>query len=297
MMLKMAKRYTFDWVDYLYIVLGSFILAVAFQIFLLPNNIVAGGVSGLSIVTYEVFGWHPAYFQYAVNIPLLLLCFLLLGKEAGYKTILGSLLLPFFLQFLDHLAPATTDVLLATIFGGGMTGLGLGLVFRAKSSTGGTSVLVQIFNQLLRIPLGVSTFIIDGAVIFTALLAFNAEIVMYSLISLFIMSRVIDFVQMGFKRNKNVMIISEDPNRLRKEILHTLDRGVTTLHSRGGYKGTESELLMTVIQEREFPILKEMISEIDPNAFVVVMSASEVLGRGFSLHKYFPTTEEEANRS
>lgn len=296
-MLKLAKRYTFDWIDYVFIVLGSFILAVAFQVFLLPNNIVAGGVSGLSIVTYEVFGWHPAYFQYAVNVPLLFLCFILLGKEAGYKTILGSLLLPFFLQFLDHLSPVTTDTLLATIFGGGMTGLGLGLVFRAKSSTGGTSVLVQIFYQVLRMPLGVSTFIIDGAVIFTALLAFNSEIVMYSLISLFIMSRVIDFVQMGFKRNKNVMIISEEPERLRKEILHTLDRGVTSLHSRGGYKGKENEMLMTVIQEREFPVLKEIISEIDPNAFVVAMSASEVLGRGFSLHKYFPGTDETPNRS
>lgn len=290
-MLKLAKRYTFDWVDYVYIILGSCILAIAFQIFLLPNDIVAGGVSGLSIVTFEVFGWQPAYFQYAINIPLLLSCFLLLGKEAGYKTILGSLLLPFFLQVFAHLEPITTDPLLATLFGGGFTGLGLGLVFRAKSSTGGTSVLIQIFYELLRIPLGLGTFIVDGAVIFTALVVFNVETVMYSMISLFIMSRVIDFVQMGFRRNKNIMIVSDHSEEIRKEIFRTLDRGVTILNSRGGYKGVDTDMLMTVIQEREFPALKEIISEVDSDAFVVAMSASEVLGRGFSLHKYFPVAE------
>jgi uncharacterized membrane-anchored protein YitT (DUF2179 family) len=295
-MLKAAKRYTLDWVDYIYIVVGSLILAISFQAFLLPNNIVAGGVSGLSIVTYEVFGWNPAYFQYAVNIPLLILCFVVLGKEVGYKTILGSLLVPFFLQFLGDLPAATNDSFLATVFGGGITGLGLGLVFRAKSSTGGTSVIIQIFYQVLRMPLGISTFLIDGAVIFTALLVFDVETVMYAAISLFLMSRVIDLVQMGFKRNKNVMIISPHAKQIRKEILHTLDRGVTSLSSRGGYKEKEAECLMTVIQEREFPVLKEIVSEIDADAFVVAMSASEVLGRGFSLHKYFPLNEEEVNR-
>lgn len=291
-LLKLAKRYTLDWVDYIYIVLGSMLLAWTFQTFLLPNNIVAGGISGLSIVTHAVFGWNPAYFQYAMNIPLLVLCFIVLGKEVGYKTILGSLLVPFFLQFIQHLEPATTDQLLATIFGGSFTGLGLGMVFRSKSSTGGTSILIQILYQMLHIPLGAGTLLIDGAVIFTALLAFNVEIVMYSMISLFLMSRVIDFVQMGFRRNKNVMIISDQIEPIRKEILHTLDRGVTSLKSRGGYKESENEVLMTVIQEKEFPVLKEIISELDPDAFVVAMGASEVLGRGFSLHKYFPGVDE-----
>lgn len=290
-MLRVAKRYTLSAVDYVYIVFGSFLTAIAFQVYLLPNNIVSGGISGLSIVANDVFGWDPALFQYALNVPLLILCFAMLGKAAGYKSILGSLLLPFFLQFIGHMDAWTTDPFLAAVFGGGLTGLGLGIVFRAKASTGGTSIIVQIFYQYLHLPLGFSTLIVDGAIIFTALLAFDAETVMYSLVALFIVSRSIDLVQVGLNRQKNVFIISDSPADIRNEILHTLNRGVTNLGIRGGYGNTDKDMLMVVIQEREFTLLKETILAADPDAFVVVMGASEVLGRGFSLHKYFPGNE------
>lgn len=292
-MLKVAKRYTLGVVDYVYIVFGSLITAVAFQVFLLPNSIVAGGISGLSIVAHDVFGWDPALFQYALNVPLLVLCFVMLGKEAGYKSILGSLLLPFFIQFIDHLDPWTADPLLAVVFGGGLSGIGLGIVFRAKASTGGTSIIVQIFYQYLHLPLGFSTIIVDGGIIFLALLAFDAETVMYSLISLFIVSRTIDLIQVGLNRQKNVFIISDNTADIRYEIMHTLNRGVTNLGIRGGYGNTDKDMLMVVIQEREFTLLKETILAADSDAFVVVMGASEVLGRGFSLHKYFPGSELE----
>lgn len=290
-LLRVAKRYTLSAVDYVYIFVGSFITAVAFQVYLLPNDIVSGGISGLSIITYEVFGWHPSFFQYALNTPLLIMCFLMLGKAAGYKSILGSLLLPFFIQFIGHLGPWTADPLLAAVFGGGMSGIGLGIVFRAKASTGGTSIIVQIFYKYLQLPLGFSTIIVDGTIIFLALLAFDGETVMYSLISLFIISRTIDLVQVGLNRQKNVFIISDNPSDIRHEIMYTMNRGVTNLGIRGGYGNTDKDMLMVVIQEREFTLLKQTILAVDSDAFVVVMGASEVLGRGFSLHKYFPGSE------
>ncbi|EXJ22808.1 hypothetical protein ADIAL_1659 [Alkalibacterium sp. AK22] len=298
-MLRVAKRYTLNAVDYVYIVFGSFLAALSFQVFLLPNTIVSGGVSGLSIAANAMFGWSPALFQYALNIPLLILCFALLGKAAGYKTILGSLLIPFFLLFMQDLPGATSDPLLAALFGGGVTGLGIGIVFRAKASTGGTSILVQLMYQFLHVQLGLSTIAVDGLVIMIALLAFDVETVMYSLIALFIVSRTIDLVQLGFHRNKNVLIISDSPEDIRREILHTMERGVTNLGIRGGYGQTDKDMLMVVIQEREFTLLKEVILKADSDAFVVAMPASEVLGRGFSLEKYFPThetdwTDEEA---
>lgn len=292
-MLRVAKRYTLSAVDYVYIVFGSFLTAIAFQVFLLPNNIVSGGVSGLSIVANDLFGFDPAIFQYSINIPLLILSFVVLGKAAGYKSILGSLLLPFFLMFIGHFPAATFDPLLAAVFGGGLTGLGLGIVFRAKASTGGTSIIVQILYQFLHLQLGLSTMIVDGFVIMIALLAFDVETVMYSLIALFIISRTIDLVQLGFNRNKNVFIISDSPQDIRDEILHTMQRGVTNLGIRGGYGNTDKDMLMAVIQEREFTLLKEVVLKADSDAFVVAMPASEVLGRGFSLNKYFIHHETE----
>lgn len=292
-MLRVAKRYTLNAVDYAYIIFGSFLTAIAFQVFLLPNNIVSGGISGLSIAANEMFGWSPALFQYALNIPLLILCFVLLGKAAGYKTILGSLLLPFFLIFIGHFPAVTTDPLLAALFGGGITGLGIGIVFRAKASTGGTSIIVQILYQFLHLQLGLSTIMVDGLVIMIALLVFDVETVMYSLIALYIVSRTIDLVQLGFHRNKNVFIISDNPQDIREEILHTMQRGVTNLGIRGGYGNTDKDMLMVVIQEREFTLLKETVLKADSDAFVVAMPASEVLGRGFSLEKYFPTHETD----
>ena len=286
-MLRVAKRYTLSAVDYVYIIFGSFLTAIAFQVFLLPNNIVSGGVSGLSIAANAMFGWSPSLFQYSLNIPLLVLCFVLLGKAAGYKTILGSLLLPFFLSFIGHFPPLTSDPLLAALFGGGLTGLGIGIVFRAKASTGGTSIIVQILYQFLHLQLGLSTIMVDGLVILIALLVFDVETVMYSLIALFIVSRTIDLVQLGFNRNKNVFIISDNPQDIREEILHTMQRGVTNLGIRGGYGNTDKDMLMAVIQEREFTLLKETVLKADADAFVVAMPASEVLGRGFSLEKYF----------
>lgn len=286
-MLRVAKRYTLSAVDYVYIIFGSFLTAIAFQVFLLPNNIVSGGVSGLSIAANAMFGWSPSLFQYSLNIPLLVLCFVLLGKAAGYKTILGSLLLPFFLSFIGHFPALTSDPLLAALFGGGLTGLGIGIVFRAKASTGGTSIIVQILYQFLHFQLGLSTIMVDGLVILIALLVFDVETVMYSLIALFIVSRTIDLVQLGFNRNKNVFIISDNPQDIREEILHTMQRGVTNLGIRGGYGNTDKDMLMVVIQEREFTLLKETVLKADADAFVVAMPASEVLGRGFSLEKYF----------
>lgn len=292
-MLKVAKKYSLNAMDYVYIVVGSFLTAIAFQVYLLPNNIVSGGVTGLSIVTYSVFGWNPAYFQYALSVPLLILCFVLLGKAAGYKTILGSLLLPFFLTFIGHWPPLTLDPLLAALFGGVITGLGIGIVFRAKASTGGTSIVIQILYEYLHIQLGLSTILVDGAVILIALLVFDAETVMFSIIALFIISRTIDLVQLGFNRNKNVFIISDTPQDIREEILHTMQRGVTNLGIRGGYGNTNKEMLMVVIQEREFTLLKETVLKADDDAFVVAMPASEVLGRGFSIEKSFLSSETE----
>lgn len=284
-MKQIAKTYTLGALDFFYIIVGSFVAALAFQVFLLPNNIVAGGVTGVSTLTYALFSWNPAIVQYAVNIPLLILCFAMLGKAAGYKTILGTLLLPFFTGLMQSMDPWSTNPMLAAIFGGVLTGVGIGIVFKAKSSTGGTSIVAQIMHEYLHLPLAMTTAITDGVIVLGAFLIFDIETVLYALIALFLSTRTIDLVQVGIRRTKNVFIISDEPMVIRDVILNRLKRGVTNLDIKGGYGNTKKDMLMCVVAEREFTLLKDTVLEADPDAFVIVMSASEVYGRGFTLHK------------
>ncbi len=290
---EIIKKYTRDWKDMLYIIAGSLLLAYAFQAFLLPNNIISGGVSSLSIVINELSGWDPAYIQYAINIPLLLMSYFLLGKDVFFKSALGSLLFPFFIDIIGEVTPITNNLLLATVYGGVLTGIGIGLVYKAKSSTGGTSIVAQILEKYTRFSMGESTLISDGVIILIGFFVFDIEAIMYGIIALVFISHFIDLVLVGNRSQKTVLIISDSPNEIRQEIIENFDRGVTRLDIRGGYQNDQKEMLMVVIQDHEITALQEMILQLDEDAFVVVMSASEVMGRGFSLEKYFPTNQRQ----
>ena len=269
----------------LYVTLGAFILAISVNLIFLPNQIVAGGASGLSIVLNELFGWNVALTLYAINIPLLILCFLLLGKDVGLKTIYGSLINPFFIAITGSLPPLTNNIFLATLYGGVLTGIGLGLVFRGNASTGGSAIISQIVNKYFKISLGVSVFVVDGFVIATALFVFTKDTVLFSLISLFIIGRVIDRVQVGVLRSKNLFIISDKYEAIHQIFIKELDKGVTLLPIEGGYTQKQGKIIMTVIPEKEFMAIKEAILAIDETAFFVALDASEVNGRGFSVKR------------
>lgn len=269
----------------LYVTLGAFILAISVNLIFLPNQIVAGGASGLSIVLNELFGWNVALTLYAINIPLLILCFLLLGKDVGLKTIYGSLINPFFIAITGSLPPLTNSIFLATLYGGVLTGIGLGLVFRGNASTGGSAIISQIVNKYFKISLGVSVFVVDGFVIATALFVFTKDTVLFSLISLFIIGRVIDRVQVGVLRSKNLFIISDKYEAIHQMFIKELDKGVTLLPIEGGYTQKQGKIIMTVIPEKEFMAIKEAILAIDETAFFVALDASEVNGRGFSVKR------------
>lgn len=271
--------------DGLSVTIGAFLLAISINSILLPSSIVAGGANGISIVLYHLFGFSPALILYVINIPLLLLCFLLLGKEVGVKTIFGSLIYPFFVGITADFPVFTTNLLLAAIFGGIFTGVGLGLVFKGKASTGGTAIISQIVNKYFKIPLGISILFVDGLVILFGLYAFNVDTILFSLICLFVIGRVVDAIQVGLVRSKNVLIISPKFEDMKADILEQLDKGVTMIPIEGGYQRGQSMLLMTVIKEKDFAQLKENLLEIDEHAFIVSMNASEVFGRGFSLKK------------
>lgn len=269
--------------DALYVTIGSFLLAVSINSIFLPNKIVAGGANGISVVINYLFGTNPALVLYAINLPLLILCFILLGKEVGIKTIYGSLIYPFFVGITTHLPVLTHNIFLATLFGGILTGVGLGLEFKGNATTGGTAIISQIVNKYFKISLGVSILFVDGLVILSALYVFDTDTVLFSLICLYIIGRVVDLVQVGFVRSKNMLIISPKYAEIKENILIDLDKGLTMIPIEGGYQKNKSMLMMTVIREKDFGRIKESVLAIDDEAFIVSMNASEVLGKGFSL--------------
>ena len=268
-----------------YVVLGAFVLAISINCILLPNQIVAGGANGIGVILNHLFGWNVALTLYAINIPLLILCFLLLGKEVGLKTIFGSLIYPFFVGVTSSFPALTENLFLAALFGGILTGIGLGLVFRGNASTGGTSILTQIVHKYLHVSLGVALLFVDGSVILSALITFDTDVVLFSLISLYLIGRVVDIVQVGLDRSKNVMIISPKYAEIQAALTTKLDKGATLIPIEGGYSKAPSKLLMTVMNEKDFPQVREEILSIDETAFFITLSASEVHGRGFSLKR------------
>lgn len=281
-----------NWKELVLIIIGSFLTAYAFQVFLLPHNIIYGGISSVSIITQEFFGWPPSLVQYAINIPLLIASFIFLGKDMGMKTILGSLLLPFFVSLISHWESVTSDIVLATIFGSVISGIGLGLCYKCRASSGGTSTIAQIIDKYTSVSIGMAQILADGLIVFVGFLVFDIEAVLYGLISLVFSSLIIDMVQTGTQTQKNILIISPQSAEIRQEILTTFDRGVTQFDARGGYNDERREVLMVVIEGREFNALERMVTSIDEDAFMVVMPASNVFGNGFSLEKYLSPEPE-----
>lgn len=267
--------------DYVLVIVGAFFVALAFNLFLLPNNIASGGVAGISTITKYVFGWEPGIVQWALNIPLFIMGLLILGKNFGIKSFVGTVTLPLFVLLTSELAPATPNPLLGAIFGGMGVGLGLGIVFRGRASTGGIDLAAQVVHKYTHLPLGICVAMLDGTIVITSAFVFSLESGLYALIGLFVTSRTIDFVQVGLNTSKNVLIITDEVDGVRAAIFKRIDRGVTVLSGSGGYTDKERQVVMCVVQQNEFIKLTQTVKTVDPRAFVVAMNATEVLGEGF----------------
>lgn len=267
--------------EYVNVLIGSAIIGLAFNVFLLPNQIASGGVSGISTILHSVLGWEPAFVQWSFNIPLFIAGVVLLGKQFGVKTLVGTIFLPMFVLFTKNIHPWTHDALLSALFGGIGVGLGLGIVFRGRASTGGTDLAAQIINKYTGFTLGTCVILIDGLIVISAAIVFSIEKGLYALIALYVTSKTIDLVQVGFNRSKTAMIITNKQEEVREGILNKIDRGVTKLSAYGGFTDHERPVLMCVVDQTEFTKLKQLVKALDPSAFVVVMDAAEVLGEGF----------------
>lgn len=270
--------------QYAGITLGTLITALGLNLFLIPNKIAAGGVSGLATIVYFVAGWPVGLTILAINIPLFLLGLKVLGARYGVGTLYGAVALAVGIEVTAPLVPVLTrDFLLASLYGGVVTGIGLGLVFRFRGNTAGTMLLAAIISKLYGIRVGQSLLIADFLVIVLAGVAFKSpELAMYALITIFVTAQIIDLVQEGPSTAKAFIIMTEAPQKVGDAILYELDRGVTYLNGRGGYTNQERDLLLCVVAMDEVTALKEMVVKHDPRAFVIVTDAHEVMGEGFT---------------
>ncbi|GIN65032.1 YitT family protein [Bacillus sonorensis] len=266
--------------DYSYILIGSAIVGVSFNMFLLPNRIAAGGVSGISTIL-QTFGFEAAYVQWAFNIPLFIAGVLILGGKFGLKTLVGSVFLPLVVYLTRDISPATHNALLAAIFGGVGIGTGIGMVFLGRGSTGGTALAAQIIHKFTGLSHGTCLALIDGMIVLSAMFVFTIEQGLYAMLGVYISSKTIDVIQVGLNRSKMAMIITNREEEIRKAVLVKIDRGITKISAVGGYTDDERPILMCVVGQTEFTKLKQLVKHIDESAFVIAMDASEVLGEGF----------------
>lgn len=274
-----------QWKQYLWnlagITAGSAILAAGFVLFLVPNKIAAGGASGLGIIFFHLYQLPVGLTVLLVNVPLFILTLLFLGWRVVAHSLLGSFIFPLLLVLFESLPAVTSDLLLASVFGGITTGIGLGLVFRFQGSTGGTSLGALLINHFWGFSSGQSLVVADLLIILASGFIFTAEVALFALLALLISARVIDIVQEGFANSKAALIITREKEKIAARIMNELERGATFLEGRGAYTGDERQIILCVFAQSQVTRLKNIVRETDPNAFVIVTNVGEVHGEGF----------------
>jgi len=270
--------------DYAQIITGSFLVGIGVNLFFVPNQLVSGGVTGIAILLHYAFGTPVGLVNFILNLPLLAIGW----KWAGgmkflVRTAVAVLVLSLTIDLSGpYLTPPTTDRLLVICYGGLLDGLGLGLVFRGRGTTGGTDVIARIVHRFVGLGIGQTLLILNIAIFAAAAFQFGAERVMVALALAFVSSRVLDTVQAGFSISRQAMIITDDPEGIRDTIFANLNRGVTMIEAQGGFTGQPRPIIYVVVGAHEVGRLKLRVAEVDPNAFVAISSAQEVFGEGFT---------------
>ena len=303
-MVKNIKR---NLVNYLGITGGAIIFAIAYSWFLVPYKIVPGGVGGLGQILFHFFDVSIGLSMLIFNAPLFILSFIFLGKRFGIGSLFGMLATAFFADFLSlvslhklgfikDLAKYTflengkeiysllppEDIYLSAIAGSVLLGLGLGIIFRFRGSTGGTDIPVAFLKQKTGVSIGMGYWIVETAIIFTVGIVFkDPKLIIFGYINLFITSRLTDLASEGLPYVKGIYIISEKSEKIKNEIYDKINRGVTFFKAEGGYTGKERKVLFCAMNRRQVAMMREIIKDVDPKAFVLLTSIHDVMGYGF----------------
>lgn len=271
----------------IFILLGSAIYSFGFVHFNIQNELGEGGFAGITLILFFLFKWDPALMNLLLNIPLFFIGWKLLGKKVFYYTIIGTVAVSVFLKiFLVYEIQINLhqDLFLATLFAGVFVGVGLGIIFRYGGTTGGVDIIARLVQKYSGWSMGKTMFLFDASVIALSRLTFlDNRTMMYTLVAVFVGARVIDFVQEGAYSGRGAMIISDSQEEIASRIAKEMDRGITILRGYGHFSKEEREVLYCVVAKNEIVRLKNIITSVDPHAFVSLMEVHDVMGEGFTL--------------
>lgn len=276
------------YVDYLFIFMGTGIMALAIQCIFEPIGLVTGGFSGIAIIIRKmtagiVEGGVPLWLtNLALNIPVFIAALIIKGRKFLGRTVIGTVLLSFWLYVIPQVDLTQGDYMLSAVFGGVITGIGIGFVLLAKATTGGTDMVSALIQKYVRHYSVVQILqVIDGMVVLAGLYVFGLKPALYAIVAIFITSKVSDALMEGMKYSKAAFIITDCYQEIADAIMTQLDRGLTGLDATGMYSGNKKTVLYCVVSKKEIVELKDIVAKLDPKAFVIVTDAREVFGEGF----------------
>ena len=281
----MSNKYLQFIKEYIIVALACVVMAFNINYFFVGNKLAEGGVSGLSLIIHYLSNIDVSYLYFALNIPLIILAYIFLGKNFLLKTLFATFILSVFLKVFTSFSEPLDDILLAAIFGGAINGIAIGIVFYAGGSTGGIDIIAKIINKYTGIPISRILLTTDFIVLSIVAVIFGKVIFMYTLISLVISSKMIDIIQVGIYSAKGITIITTKEDEIRKRIMEDTGRGITLIDAKGGYTQKEIGMLYCVVGQYQLIKVKTIVKEVDPSAFMIVADVHEVIGNGFLVNK------------
>ncbi|NOU89647.1 DUF2179 domain-containing protein [Paenibacillus sp. LMG 31460] len=269
------------WINIAAIIGGSAIIAFGINYFNLANGLAEGGITGL--LKY-VLGWNPAWTNLLINIPLILIGWKMLGRISFIYTVVGMLSVSLFLWLFESFSMPMPDPLLASLYAGGIVGLGFGIVFRFEGMTEGTDIIARLMQKHYGIGIAKTILALDFVILLLSLIYLDLTRAMYTLVAIIVGARVIDFVLEGASGARAAFIITVKPDLIANTIMTELNRGITFLEGRGGYTGKHSEVIYCIVSRKEIIKLKTIVHRADSSAFVTFSDVREVVGKGFATH-------------
>ena len=283
--LNMHRKLNPEIKNAIFVIVGLLCSSAAYNLYLIPNNIAAGGFTGIGQLVNHFFPISIGMVSIILNVPLFLLSMKSLGIRFGLRSLIAMFGLSLLIDYWK-LPVATEDMLLAAVFGGVLGGIGFGLVLRGSATTGGTDMLATVIHRHIPfIRVSVAIFAVDGLVILASAFVFDQQAAMYALICIFLMNILVDLVLEGPNSATSYFVISDHSEEIAKQVMQQMDRGVTSFYAKGMYSGVDKQVLLCVVNRFESILLRKIVFSIDPKAFVIANKVHEVFGEGFKEHE------------
>ena len=263
------------------VTLGCMIMAFNVNYFFLGNKLAQGGVGGLSLIVHYLSHIDISYIYFGLNVPLIIVAYIFIGKEFVVKTLYATVVLTISLKIFGNFREPLDEILMASILGGALNGIGIGIVFYAGGSTGGTDIIAKIINKYYGIALGKVLLAMDFIILSLVAFIFGKIIFMYTLISLIVTAKIVDLIQEGIYSAKGVTIITNKTEELKNRIMQDVERGLTIINAQGAYTQRDVSMLYCVVGKYQLMKVKNIVKEVDPEAFMIVSHVHEVIGKGF----------------